>query len=143
MGNRTHFANRLHCHSKKGLYFIGWNVTQTAEVNDPDRIRNQIWSQGQGTDNRFWIPGYDDVDDKLISELIVTFDKNYTVISNGKLISETNNRDNKTTTWHYAMSEPHAFYLIQLSVGEYDHKDYVAKSGVVTKQYYYPERKYH
>lgn len=123
---------------KKGLYFIGWNVTQTADANDPDRIRNQIWSQGQGTDNRFWIPGYDDVDDKLVSELIVTFDKNYTVISNGKLISETNNRDNKTKTWHYAMSEPHAFYLIQLSAGEYDHKDYVAKSGVVSKQFYYP-----
>ncbi len=123
---------------RKGLYFIGWNVEPVAAADDPDRIRNQVWSQGQGTDNRFWIPGYDDVDDKLITELVITFDKNYTVISNGKLIAETANRDNKTKTWHYALNQPHAFYLIQLSIGEYTYKDYVSKSGVVIRQYYYP-----
>lgn len=123
---------------KKGLYFIGWNVNSKPDESDRDGIRNQIWSQGQGTDNRFWIPGYDDENDKLVSEMIITFDKNYTVISNGKLLSVNLNRDNTTNIWHYAMSNPHAFYLIQLSIGKYAVKTYTSKSGVQIDQYYYP-----
>ncbi|MFN3939326.1 MAG: M1 family metallopeptidase, partial [Chitinophagales bacterium] len=99
-----------------------------------------IWTQGQGTDNRHWIPGYDDENDKLITEMIITFDKNYQVISNGNLISVTDNRDNKTKTWHYAMNKPHAFYLMQLAIGEYAVKEYPSKSGIISSQYYYPDR---
>ena len=43
---------------KKGLYFIGWD-------DKTERRRKQIWTQGQGIDNRHWIPSYDDVNDKL------------------------------------------------------------------------------
>ncbi|MGL4597527.1 MAG: hypothetical protein ACRCYO_08370, partial [Bacteroidia bacterium] len=52
---------------RKGLYFIGWN--------DPAGIcRKQIWSQGQGIDNRHWIPFYDEMNDKITTEMLVTFD---------------------------------------------------------------------
>ena len=43
---------------RKGLYFIGWN-------DKTNRSRKQIWSQGQGTDNRHWIPMYDEMNDKI------------------------------------------------------------------------------
>src|ERR1035437_4579456 len=69
---------------RKGLYFIGWN--------DPNKIsRKQIWSQGQGTDNRCWIPMYDEMNDKMTTELFVTFDKEYKVLSNGTKLKEKDN----------------------------------------------------
>ncbi|MBC8047780.1 MAG: M1 family metallopeptidase [Fimbriimonadaceae bacterium] len=125
---------------KKGIYFIGWQKPITAKTDDPNRTRKQIWTQGQGTDNRYWIPGYDEVNDKLITALNISFDRKYEVISNGNL-SGKNNIDENTITWRYAMDHPHALYLIMLAIGEYDHKDYVSKNGIISRQYYYPDRK--
>lgn len=127
------------CTPRKGIYFVGWKKESIAKKDDPDRIRKQIWTQGQGIDNRNWIPGYDDVNDKLLTDLTITFDKNYRVISNGNLLTETPNADG-TKTWHYAMTHPHALYLIMLAIGEYDYKDYTSKNGITSRQYYYPDR---
>jgi aminopeptidase N len=41
-------------------------------------------------DNRYWFPCYDDADDKVVTETTVTFDKAYTVVSNGALIDTKN-----------------------------------------------------
>jgi len=116
---------------EKGLYFIGWN--------DPtNRCRKQIWTQGQGIDNRHWFPCYDDVNDKLITETKIRFDTAYTVISNGPLKSKTLNADG-SATWHYAMSKPHVPYLVMLAIGKYAWKDVKAVNGIVSRQYYYPD----
>jgi len=121
------------CTPRKGLYFIGWN--------DPLNIsRKQVWSQGQGIDNRNWIPMYDEMNDKIISQLVVTFDKEYKVLSNGTKVSEKDNKDG-TKTWDYKMSHPHASYLIMLGIGKYDIIERKSKSGVPLHLYYYPEWK--
>lgn len=118
---------------RKGLNFIGWN--------DPNNLsRKQIWSQGQGTDNRNWIPFYDEMNDKLTTELIVKFDKEYKVLSNGKFLGVKDNKDG-TLTWHYLMSHPHAPYLVMLGIGKYDIKESKSASGVPMHLYYYPEWK--
>lgn len=116
---------------RHGLYFIGWL--------DPRNLsRRQIWSQGEATDNRWWIPLYDEPNDKLISELIVHFDKAYSVLSNGQLVSAVDNADG-TKTWHYRMSHPHADYLIMLGIGKYAVRDTHSAGGVPMHLYYYPE----
>ncbi|GAB4142451.1 MAG: hypothetical protein Fur0041_17560 [Bacteroidia bacterium] len=121
------------CNPRKGLYFIGWN--------DPAGIcRKQIWSQGQGIDNRNWIPFYDEMNDKITTEMIVTFASEYKVLSNGKKLKEKDNK-NGTKTWHYRMSKPHAPYLVMLGIGIYDIKETKSKSGVPMYLYYYPEWK--
>jgi len=52
---------------RRGIYFVGWN--------DPtDRSRKQIWTQGQGIDNRHWFPCHDELNDKVTTETIITFD---------------------------------------------------------------------
>ena len=117
---------------KKGIYFLGWN-------EETDRLRKQIWTQGQGIDNRHWIPGFDGVTDKLITETNITFDSKYEVVSNGALDSKTDN-ENGSTTWHYAMSKPHVMYLVMIAIGEYEYKDIVSGSGIVNRQYYYGDR---
>jgi aminopeptidase N len=118
---------------KRGIYFIGWN--------DPNNLsRKQIWTQGQGTDNRHWFPCYDTPNDKLITEVIVTFNKDYKVLSNGVKVEEKELNDG-TKLWHYKMSHPHASYLVMLGIGKYDVRETTSASGVELRQWYYPEWK--
>ena len=72
---------------------------------------------------------YDDKADKIVSDVAVTFDKNYQVLSNGRLADKKQNEDG-SITWHYAMSHPHAPYLIMLGIGKYDIKETHASSGL-------------
>ena len=118
-------------HPRRGIYFIGWN--------DPENVsRKQIWTQGQGTDNRHWFPCYDWSNDKLITELIVTFPAGYKVLSNGVKVEE-KDLGNGDKLWHYQMSHPHASYLVMLGIGKYDIKETRSASGVPLRQWYYPE----
>jgi hypothetical protein len=119
------------CIPKKGIYFVGWN--------DPKNLsRKQIWTQGQGIDNRHWIPMYDTQNDKVVSDIKVTFEKGYEVLSNGVSQKLNDNKDG-TVTWHYKMSKPHPTYLIMLGIGKYDIKKEKSASGVPINLYYYPE----
>lgn len=124
---------------RKGIYFVGWNVTDKNTTNDFYFTRKQIWTQGQGIDNRHWIPCYDDVNDKMVTETKITFDSAYTVISNGVLKSKTLNKD-ATYTWNYAMSKPMVPYLIMIGIDKFAYKDYRSKNGMVSRQYYYSDR---
>lgn len=119
------------CNPRRGIYFIGWN--------DPLNLsRKQIWTQGQGIDNRHWIPSYDEYNDKMITETVTTFDKEYEVLSNGTKVSVKDNGDG-TKTWHYKMTHPHSPYLLMLGIGKYaiDHRK--TNAGVPVQLYYYPE----
>ncbi len=117
---------------RKGLFFVGWSDTTGT-------MRRQIWTQGQATDHRHWFPLYDDANDKLITETIVTFDSSYTVISNGERRSVRTNGDG-SRTWHYAMTKPHAAYLLMLAIGKYDLTRDTTASGIPLEMYWYPDR---
>jgi aminopeptidase N len=123
---------------RKGIYFLGWNIDTKNSANDKNYTRKQIWTQGQGIDNRHWIPCYDDVNDKLITETKITFDSTYAVISNGILKSRKVNADG-TATWNYSMNKPMVPYLIMLAIDKYSYKDYRSKNGMVSRQYYYSD----
>lgn len=120
------------CVPRKGIYFVGWN-------DEKNLMRKQVWTQGQGVDNRYWIPGYDDVSDKLLTETLITFDKAYEVVSNGKLVDKKDNNDG-TLTWHYAMEHPQVLYLVMIGIDKYAFKDYTSSGGLRIRQYYYPDR---
>ncbi len=116
---------------RRGLYFTGWD--------DPThRARTQIWTQGQAIDNRHWVPLYDEMNDKLITETIVTFDRAYEVLSNGTKLPTVENSDG-TRTWHYLMTHPHASYLVMIGIGKYGIEERKSKSGVPLHLYYYTE----
>lgn len=118
---------------RKGIYFIGWN--------DPtNRAQKQIWTQGQGIDNRYWIPMYDDMNDKMITRTDITFDKSYQVLSNGTLLDVGENSDN-TKTWSYTMTKPHSNYLLMIGIGKYDIEKRTTKTGVPVNLYYYAGQK--
>lgn len=120
------------CAPRQGLYFIGWN-------DKSGLCRKQIWSQGQGIDNRNWIPMYDEMNDKVTTEMNVQFDTAYRVLSNGKFIGK--KIKGGTATWSYRLNKPTAPYLIMLGIGKYAVKESKSASGVPLYFWYYPEWK--
>lgn len=97
---------------EKGLYFIGPTATFPKKPY-------QVWSQGEGEDNRYWFPCYDYPNDMATSEMYVTVDNNYRTISNCILESKKDNT-NGTTTWHWVSSIPYSSYLVMLAAGNWD-----------------------
>ena len=81
---------------------------------------------------------YDNMNDKFTTETVTTFDKDYNVLSNGALKSVKTNADG-TKTWHYAMSKPHAGYLLMLAIDKYAVKKTKTATGVPVSFWYYPE----
>lgn len=100
------------CVPQSGLYFV-----YPQELTPS--YKNQIWSQGEGEDNRYWLPIYDYPNDKATSEIYVTVENKYTTLSNGYLESKTPVGNDKYTA-HWVQDKPHSTYLIMLGVGEYN-----------------------
>jgi len=117
---------------KRGMYFLGWNDSTNIQ-------RKQIWTQGQGIDNRYWLPHVDAQNDKLLCSLSITFKNGYKVISNGNL--NTKEKGDTETTWHFKMLEPMSSYLLMIAIGEYDMLSETSASDVSLSNYYYPEWK--
>ncbi|MCF7560092.1 M1 family metallopeptidase [Sabulilitoribacter multivorans] len=113
---------------KKAMYFIDW---------EHENGNKQIWTQGQGKYTSNWLPSIDDMNDKIEFDLSITFDKDYEVIANGKLLDKQINES--TITWHYDMQQPMSSYLVALAIGKYDKKVAYSKSGIPLEMYYYPE----
>lgn len=99
------------CRPLRGLYFIG------PDASFPDDPR-QIWTQGQGEDNRHWFPCYDFPNDKATSEVLMTVDTALQTLSNGALRARRDNGDG-TATWHWTQDQPHSSYLVMLAAGRY------------------------
>jgi len=115
-----------------GMYFIGWD-------DSTGNSRKQIWTQGQGINNRHWIPMYDEKNDKVISETIIEFDEGYEVLSNGELLKKKSLGKGKVQ-WHYRISKPHPTYLIMIGIGKYAIEEKKSASGVPMQFYYYPDQ---
>ncbi|WP_298475813.1 M1 family metallopeptidase [uncultured Maribacter sp.] len=113
---------------KQAVYFVGW---------DDDKSINQIWTQGQGKYTSHWLPSFDDMTEKVEFDLILTFDKKYKVIANGKLNDIIKNKD-ATKTWVYNMDKPMSSYLLAFVIGDYKVSNVTSESGIPIELYYYP-----
>jgi len=75
----------------------------------------QIWSQGEDHDNHFWFPTYDFPNDKMTWELAATVPAEYSVVSNGRLVTDRKSPGGThTVTWR--QDRPSATYLVSLIV---------------------------
>ena len=99
------------CHPGKGLYFI--------YADSGGGRHDQIWSQGEDMDNRYWFPCYDYPNDKATSEVIGTVPADWTLLSNGRLVGETRDLKRNTRTFHWVQGKPHSTYLIMVAAGRY------------------------
>ena len=82
---------------------------------------------------------YDEMNDKMLTSTEVRFDSNYVVVSNGRRVRVDTNNDG-SLTWRYAMTKPHAGYLLMLAIGDYAVTKRTSKGGVPLEWYSYPDR---
>ena len=110
-----------------GLYWI------RPEKGIPNK-RYEVWSQGEGEENRHWIPCNDYPNDKATYEGRFRVAKSYTAISNGTLMETREVRGKKEFYWK--MDQPQVTYLIMLAVSEY--KILEQKAGSIPLPYVVP-----
>lgn len=115
---------------KQTIYFTGIGDGQ------------QIWTQGQGKYTSNWLPSFDDVNEKVIFNISINYDKKFIAISNGLRagvdtkyngIPNYNNR-----TWNFEMKKPMSSYLLMLAIGKFEHQTETSKSGIPLENYYKP-----
>ncbi len=111
---------------KQTLYFTGSEETDNL----------QIWTQGQGRYTSNWFPSFDDMNEKLIFKVKITFDAGYEIISNGKFIYQT--KINNLKTWQFKMQKPMSSYLLMLAIGKFKYKFQKSKSNILLQNYYQP-----
>jgi len=100
---------------KQAMYFVGKGN------------QLQIWTQGQGKYTSNWFPSFDDPNEKLIFNLDIQFDKQFQVVSNGKL--ETKMESQNNFIWNYRMKKPMSSYLLMLAIGKFEIKQEKSSTG--------------
>lgn len=116
----------------------GWHwISPPRGSTDKDRVG--FWTQGETEYNREWAPTWDYPNDFATSETIVTVPEDWTVIGNGILESDKRDAKNKTRTFHWRMTQPHATYLLSLVGGPLEVKQ--AKWEDVPLYYVVPKGK--
>jgi len=113
----------------KGVYFI------LPDKDYPHRPQ-QIWTQGESEDTRYYLPIYDYPNDRLTTETILTVPANWTTIANGKLVS-VKDAGNGMKVWDWQETLPSSTYLITVVAGEFDEVKDIWRGKPVT--YYAPK----
>ena len=109
-GEEAVVAVHYHGSPRIGLYWI------PTEKGIPEK-RLEVWSQGEGEDNRYWIPCFDYPNDRSTFEGRFRVPRGYTAISNGELVEK---RDmGNQTEFHWKLDQPQVSYLIMLAVARY------------------------
>lgn len=114
---------------KQTLYFVG----------SEEKNNLQIWTQGQGKYTSHWFPSFDNVNEKVIFNLNIVFNKEYQIISNGKL--DFKSEFNGMSVWNYRMKKPMSSYLLMLAIGKYGQQKQLSHSGIALEMYYEPKDK--
>jgi aminopeptidase N len=96
----------------KGLYFI------LPDKDYPDQPK-EIWTQGESEDTRNYLPTYDEPNDRLTTETILTVPAAWTTVANGKLMGVSDSGGGMKT-WTWKESVPSSTYLITVVAGEFD-----------------------
>ena len=109
-GEQFTIVVEYHARPRTGLHFI------KPAPEDPTRPV-QAWTFGQPRYHSHWFPCHDAPNDRATSEIIVTVPAQFITISNGNLLSVTDQGDTKTHHWLHNV--PHAAYLISLVVGDF------------------------
>jgi len=125
---------------KKGkntlVFFYEAFPKQTMYFNN--QIENlQIWTQGQGKYTSHWFPSFDDVNEKVVFNMNITFDKEYNVLSNG-VLKDVFSFINKKI-WKYEMQKPMSSYLLALAIGDFRNKVAASKSGIPLQLFIQPK----
>jgi len=103
-GDTVTFTLTYHGVPERGLYFVP--------------RRNVVWSQGEATETRAWVPTYDAPNDKTTWEFFVTVDSTMKVLSNGRLVGVADAAGGQKV-WHWSQETAASTYLYSMVVGPF------------------------
>jgi aminopeptidase N len=95
---------------RKGFYFYkkgGNNI-----------LENIAYTMSEPSDARCWFPCWDEVNDKVLSEMDITVNNGYSAASNGLLVAIEDNKDG-TETFRWKSSYPISTYLMSFAISKY------------------------
>jgi aminopeptidase N len=95
-----------------------------------------LFTQGEEIDERHWFPCLDSPNQRFTSEITCRVTNGMTVISNGRLLSQTNDPVTGLTAFHWSQDKPHANYLISLVAGYFNKLE--DRSGDIPLAFYTP-----
>lgn len=98
-------------HPYAGLFFT------PASADVPDYTA-EVHTQGQAITSRHWFACHDSPNERMSTELIVDVPSGFSVSSNGRLVSQSDNGDR--AIWHYLQGKSHVSYLVSLVIGKFD-----------------------
>jgi aminopeptidase N len=125
---KAHVVIRYRVRPQRGLYF--WSPDE----GYPNRPL-QAWTQGQDEDSRAWFPCLDAPSQRSSTEVLATFPKEMTALSNGVLLADEVRGGRRTM--HYQFNFPHPPYLVTLAVGEFEEAQ--ASAGDTQLRYLFPK----
>lgn len=96
---------------KEGLHFF-------APTPDHPDTPTMVWSQGEPISNRGWFPCLDHPNEFQTTELVVTVENGFEVLSNGVLKGKSTLADGRVR-FHWAQEKPHVAYLVTMVVGKF------------------------
>ncbi len=108
-GEKTTIKLRYSGKPRDGMHFV------EAEVSG--KKVPEVWTQGETTFNRDWLPMWDYPNERFTSELTVRVPPDYTAISNGRLVSEEIDQGRRILRYH--QEQDHVGYLVSLNVGRF------------------------
>jgi aminopeptidase N len=127
---------------KKGKNWVSFSYTafpkQTMYFNGEGE-KQQIWTQGQGKYTSHWLPSFDDVNEKVIFNLRISYNQDFVVIANGVLRKVIPEIDSKFKTWVYEMENPMSSYLVAVAIGDFRNKTIGSKSGIPLQMFIQPK----
>ena len=99
----------------------GWHWHEPKK-NDASKVG--FFTNGETEDTRDWCVTWDYPNDFATSETRTTVPKEWAVVGNGSLMSDTPSSDKRRHTVVWKMNQPHATYLTTIIAGPFDiHKD--------------------
>jgi aminopeptidase N len=116
---------------RRGLYFV------RPDESYPGKPL-QVWSQGEAEDNHAWFPCTDAPNQRQTTETIITVPEQFTVLSNGRLISQKRDPKRGRRRFHWRQDEPHPAYLVSVVVGQFEELKARGRDGLPITYYTYP-----
>ncbi|RMG37272.1 MAG: hypothetical protein D6732_07125 [Methanobacteriota archaeon] len=94
---------------KAGIYFV-------KPDNQYPTVSEQVWTQGQDEDTKFYAPVFDNPIWKATTEVIGRIPKNWTSLSNGKLVDDRIEGEFRIMHWKFDFR--HSIYLVTFAAGD-------------------------
>ncbi len=108
VGDTVEFTLQYHGVPERGIYFVP--------------RRNIIWSQGEATETRNWVPTYDAPNDKTTWEFLVTADTEHEgALQRPPGGGDAGERRRARTVWHWSQEKPASTYLYSVVAGAVHH----------------------